>query len=224
MNKKAIILKTKENPFTALETELSSRGVAVTTYFKEDVRGYEKLSLAAKKVEDAEVLVIIGTLDKAIAKKSIDELTEEEYNIFKYDSMTYFFDINRTIIENMCKNGGGKVLLVTPISAEIPFAGETLGGACGAALEMGIKCLCEESTEDKIYANTVAIGALKENDELYTVSTGGEMLAHIPGKNLIDVKDAAKKCADVLLMTDVNFTGNMIKVDSAFSCAYMREW
>ena len=50
------------------------------------------------------------------------------------------------------------------------------------------------------------------------------MLAHIPGKNLIDVKDAAKKCADVLLMTDVNFTGNMIKVDSAFSCAYMREW
>jgi len=122
----------------------------------------------------------------------------------------------------MAENGGGKVLGIVSEAGVIPSYGECMNGGAGAALAMGLQCMAEESHEDGIYTNTVAVGGA--DGDTHFMRTDAEYVLHVPAKALMSEEEVAEKIADILMATDDKWTGNILTVDAGFSCAYMREW
>ena len=226
--KMAAVIASRQNPLTGLVGELESRGIAVKLFLREDIRGYEAADAAAeelfKEAGKLDYLVIGAIEDECYVGKSIDMLTSEEYASWKYYSLGWFYDVNRTFIKRMAETGGGAVLGICSEAGVVPSVKQAMNGAAGAALAMGIKNLAEESLADGIYANVLAIGSVEENDDIHPMTLDAEIVKHIPAGNVLTEERVMKKAADVLLMTDDVFTGNVLCADAAFSCAYMREW
>ncbi len=224
VNKKAAVIASKENPLTALVKEMEARGIETKLIYREDIKGYDAMEPVAEEIGSVDYLVISALQDKVLESKTIDQLTQEEYEDWKYYSLVQFYDINRTFVKRMVEAGGGIVFGVASEAAVTPAIHQMANGGAGAALVMGLKCLAEESNAEGIFTNAVAIGALEKNDDMAPMVLDDEMIKHLPAGHAIPEEQAVKKTVDLMTITDSAFTGNVISVDGAFSCAYMREW
>lgn len=222
--KKAVILSSRENRLNTLKDELAKRGVEAVIVERESVNSKALLEKKAAELGRIDYLVISSLCDEKYRRKTMHELSTEDYYEWKYYSLIQFYEINATFIKKMIENGGGVVTAVISAAGATPTRGESMNGAAGAALFMGIQCLAEESLEDNIYANAVALGSIEENDDFCPMIADAEMLRHLPGKKLLKKEDVCRSIADVMMSTNAVMTGNIINVDAAFSCAYMREW
>lgn len=223
-NKTAVVISSKQNPLKSIADEMETRGISTKIIYREDVKGYDVMEKMAQEIGGVDYLVISSLQDSELQSKTIDQFTQAEYDDWKYYSLVQFYDINRTFIKRMVENGGGVVFGVTSEASVTPAIHQMANGGSGAALVMGLKCLAEESNGEGIYTNAVAIGTLEKNDDMTPMILDDEMLKHIPSGNAISKEQAVKKIVDLLTITDSAFTGNVISVDAAFSCAYMREW
>lgn len=226
--KTAAVIASKQNPLTSLKNEMENRGIAVKMYFREDIKGYEAADAAAQELFDGvgklDYLVIEALEDKNYTGKGIEELSEEEYASWKYYAFGWFYDINRTFIKRMAETGGGVVFGICSESGVVPAIHQAMNGAAGASLYMGLKCLAEESLEDGIFTNTLAIGSTEDNNSIHPMTLDAQIVKHIPAGNILTEDKIMKKAVDLMMLTDDTFTGNVFCADAAFSCAYMREW
>ncbi len=221
---KAVILSSKENRLETLKAELENRGIEAVIVERESVNSKALLEKKAEEIGKIDFLVISSLCDEKYRRKNLHDLSTEDYLEWKYYSLIQFYEINTSFVKKMIANGGGVVTAVISAAGATPSRGECLNGAAGAALFMGIQCLAEESHEDGIYANAAAIGALEHNDDIRPMINDEEILMHIPSNALMTKEAACRSIADIMLGTNAAVTGNIINVDSAFSCAYMREW
>jgi short-subunit dehydrogenase len=222
--KKAVIFSSRENRFMTLKAELEQRGIEVVMIERETVNSKALLAEKAEELGKVDYLIISSLCDDKFRKVTLHDLSTEDYLEWKYYALIQYYEINATFVKKMVANGGGVVLGVISEAGKTPSKGECLNGAAGAALHMGIQCLAEECREDGIAANTVALGVVEENDDFYPMIRDAEILKHVPSGACITKEEACKSIADVLLCTNGALTGNLVNVDSAFSCAYMREW
>ena len=221
---KAVIISSKENKFETLKKELEQRNIEAFILERETVNSMELLAKKAEELGDIDYLIISSLCDAKFRKRSLHELSTEEYREWKYYALVQFYEINATFVKKMVEKGGGVVTGIISEAGATPTRGECLNGAAGAALFMGIQCMAEESHEDGMYANAVAIGVMEENDDFDPMIRDEEILKHIPSHKCLTKETVCKSIADVMMGTNAALTGNIVNIDSAFSCAYMREW
>lgn len=219
---KAVIIASRENPLASLADALKKRDIEVSVLMREDFNSTAMFAQAAEKEGKVDYLFISALCDKALENKNIAELTTEEYRTWKYYGLKQFYEISATFIKKMVGNGGGKVIGVISEAGAIPSFGQCMNGAAGAALAMGLKSMAAESTEDNIFTNTVAVGAA--DGETRFMRDDESYIMHVPSKALLSEAEVAEKIVNVLMLTDKNWTGNVLTMDAGFSCAYMREW
>ena len=219
---KAVIVASKENGLASVAAALRKRDIETIVLEREEENSLALMADAAEQAGKIDYLIISSLCDKVLRGRNLCELTTEEYKTWKYYALRQFYEINATFVKKMAANGGGKVLGVISEAGVIPSYGECLNGAAGAALAMGLQCMAEESHEDGIYTNTVAIGGV--DGETHFMRDDAEYILHVPSKALMSEEEVAEKIADILMATDDKWTGNILTVDAGFSCAYMREW
>ena len=136
--------------------------------------GKSALSIAANVDNRAEVQEMVrqtvskfGRLDIAInnagieIKKPFIEVTDEEWNRVLGVNLYGAFLVSQVAVQQMVKQGGGgKLLFISSVHEDIPFAGYTSYCASKGAIRMMMRNLAIELAPYKINVNNIAPGAI----------------------------------------------------------------
>lgn len=136
--------------------------------------GQSALAIAANVDNRAEVQEMVrqtiskfGRLDIAInnagieIKKPFIEVTDEEWNRVLGVNLYGAFLVSQVAVQQMVKQGGGgKLLFISSVHEDIPFAGYTSYCASKGAIRMMMRNLAIELAPYKINVNNIAPGAI----------------------------------------------------------------
>lgn len=132
------------------------------------------VAIAAEVNQRAEVESMVeecvkkfGRLDIAVCnagveiKKSFLEVTDDEWNKVISVNLYGSFLVSQIAARQMVKQGqGGKLIFISSVHEDIPFAGYTAYCASKGALRMMMRNLALELAEHKINCNNIAPGAI----------------------------------------------------------------
>ena len=169
-------------------------------------------------------IVYSALLEKDIFPSKITALSVQDWKAWKHHVYNRLFNVNRFLVEKMLPKGEGHFLVVGAISGVIPSNGEELSGAASASAFMIMKSMAAELAAEGLTASAVALGVLEEGTGAVTLDNTEKTRSHIPSGKPLSAWDAAEGIVKQLTESPCQWNGNVIRMDSGFSCSYMREW
>lgn len=220
--KENILVISTKNAFSEnLLKELEKRGKEASFIEKEELINNKRFDMLAFYKNCGGIILDMFT-PHIYAQKDICDLSPEEWEKFKYISVKYARDLGEYVLKRAAKKGLN-VLILTSVGGEVPIKNNMLVCAADASAMMFAKAAALELRGLDVNVNCfmlsfndAGLGALLKNED--------ELLLHIPDHKIISAKEAAVAAANIYDAAKNKITGNVFKLDDAFSLGYMREY
>jgi len=181
----------------------------------------------------SETVSRFGALDILVANAGIQKdaplrsMTLDDWRAVLDVDLTGQFLCCRRAVDIFCRQGvpahsraAGKIVCMSSVHQEIPWAGHVNYAAAKGAVDMLMRSMAQELAEEKIRVNGVAPGAIKtdinrkvwENEE-----TAGELMKLIPYGRIGDPEDVAKPVAWLVSDEADYITGATLFIDGGMS-------
>ena len=221
--RKNILLIGGENPLIESARKALEKESKLTYLSDKELNSSKKVRNAGRMFSDQIDLLIVDLFTPArFQKQSLEELTEDSWKDYKYKTVKYMYDIGKYFVnERLGKDL--EILLLTSIGGVLPLCDNMLVCGGNAAAIMFTQVLAEELSDSHVIANCIAVGY---NDGKVGINTKNEeeLLLHIPTHEALCCEKLGEQIANIALTSKYGQTGNVIKLDDAFSVSYMREY
>jgi len=224
----AVVLSGGNHTFDCVESKLRALGIPTIGMSRGEYPSYEalrgELECITRQGNRVKYLIYSVPADRKYENRTIDQLTAEEWEEWKYFSVKYLYDVSRTFVKDMAENGGGKMLMIGSVSGITPMKGQSLVGMASAGAFMAAKSIAAELAKDNVVAEALAIGVSEKGASVRLTPSDRTLIRHIPSGRIMTDEETATEIVRRLTEMTYRTAGNVFAVDAGFSCSYMREW
>lgn len=144
--------------------------------------------------------------------KTFKKMTKEEWNKVVDTDLNSMFNVTKPVIEQMLKQGYGKIVNISSVSGQIGFFGQTNYSAAKAGVIGFTKALSREVASKGITVNAVAPGIIDTGvGKTIPEDVLNKFLENIPLKRIGKPEEVAK--AVLFLLDNDYITGQVINVN-----------
>lgn len=231
-DKVALVTGSSRGIGRAIAIELAKNGCKVIINYSKDKENAKKV---AKEVKGMTIRADVCSFDECqeminqiISKHSkIDflinnagisldrtfkKMTKEEWNKVVDTDLNSMFNVTKPVIEQMLKQGYGKIVNISSVSGQIGFFGQTNYSAAKAGVIGFTKALSREVASKGITVNAVAPGIIDTGvGKTIPEDVLNKFLENIPLKRIGKPEEVAK--AVLFLLDNDYITGQVINVN-----------
>ena len=220
--KRALIIAADCPLITNLLEEMRKSGYAVDFISNKNLVDSQSVEDAAKGISQKYDKIVIDLFtSREYAEKNIEQLTERQWRAYKYNAVSYMYDIGRYILKSQILQGLD-ILILTSAAGHTPVRGNMLIGGGDAAAVMFAKVMAVELAPKGVSVNCAAIGY--DGQDGICAENETALLEHIPTKRALDISKLAHELARMCMSEKYAATGNVYRMDDAFCLAYMRDY
>ena len=239
VNKVALVTGSSRGIGRAIAIELAKRGVSVVInddkniqeglevtneikkmgqdgiYIQADVSDLSQVDKMAEKTINEFGRIDILINNAGITRDSLlENMDIDDWNEVISVNLTSVFNCTKSVIKYMQKQGGGKIINISSISAEIGNIGQSNYSAAKGGVISFTKTIAKEYARKGIIANVVAPGFIKTKMlETIPETVMQKILNQIPLRRLGDPEEVAKLIC-FLVSDDANYiTGQVININ-----------
>ena len=190
------------------------------------VVGADAFSRSGCETIVAAALAEFGRIDILLSNPAVNnrrpflELEPEEFNRVLQGTLVGGFHIGQLVARHMVeRGGGGKIVFISSVHAEMPIAESVAYGAAKSGLNLMARTMAIELAPHGIHVNAIAPGWIDTPNERQHFGDAfiEEQAPHLPLRRLGRPEEIGK-VATLLVSSDGDYiTGSIVKVDGGFT-------